>query len=73
MTKKEQHEFDGFIKAKRLISKGINNRIEVLEERRGDQQAIAIREALISELECVREYIRNVILYKVESKTRSTK
>lgn len=68
MTKKEQIKFDGFMKAKRLIYKAIENRIEVLEGRRGDNAFITLREAQIEELEEIRHYIRNYVLYKVKSK-----
>lgn len=70
MTKKEQNEFDGFIKAKRQITASIDARIEILEEQRGDTSFVQRREAKIEQLEQIRNYIRNVVLYEVKSKTR---
>jgi hypothetical protein len=68
MTKNEKIEFDGFMKAKRQIAALIEGRIEVLEQQRGDMEFIHKRESKIWELEELRSHIRNVVLYKVESK-----
>lgn len=70
MTKKEKDEFEGFTKAKRDIVEAIDSRIEILEQQRGDLNFINRREARIYELQHVRNYIRNVALYEVKSKTR---
>jgi hypothetical protein len=67
MNELERIEFDGFMKAKRQITTSILGRIEILEEQRGDAAFTADREARIEELEALRKYIRNVVLYKVES------
>jgi hypothetical protein len=70
MTKKERVEFNGFMKAKRQIAAAIEGRIEVLEQRRGDRKAIEKREIEIETLELMKHHIRNVCLYKVESKSK---
>lgn len=67
MTKKQENEFEGFTKAKRQMCDAIESRIDALEETRGDMIYIYEREAKIKELERMRDYIRNVCLYHVES------
>ena len=67
MTIKERTEFTGFTKAKRQMCDAIESRIDTLEETRGDYIYIYQREAKIAELERMRDYIKNVCLYHVES------
>lgn len=69
MTKKETIEFDGFMKAKRQITKLIDGRIEQLEQRRGDLRFTLERNREVIILEVLRDRIRNVVLYEVKSKT----
>jgi hypothetical protein len=64
VTRKQQVEFDGFIKAKRMIIAAIDSRMDSLST----QEFIIQRQARIWELEEIRNYIRNVALYKAESK-----
>jgi hypothetical protein len=67
MTKAEKYELDGFMKAKRMVTEFLDNRIETLEQRRGDLISTQIREGSIAELLLMKNFIRNFALYRVES------
>jgi hypothetical protein len=64
----EQTQFNAFERAKRQITDALEHRIEALEETRGDVVYIIKREAKIEELERIRSFIRNSVLYKDPTK-----